>query len=49
MLYMAAAAIYCNAVKGVSVLQLTRVQDLQYKTSFVIAHKLHESVMVQRD
>lgn len=47
--YLAAIAIYCNAVKGLSALQLARDLDVQYKTAFVLAHKIRESLMVQRD
>lgn len=48
-IYLAAIAIYCNAVKGMSALQLSRDLDVQYKTAFVLAHKIRESLMVQRD
>lgn len=34
--YLAAIAIYCNAVKGLSALQLARDLDVQYKTAFVL-------------
>lgn len=37
--YLAAIAIYCNAVKGMSALQLSRDLDVQYRTAFVLAHK----------
>ncbi|WP_295429087.1 IS1595 family transposase [uncultured Thiodictyon sp.] len=47
--YLAAVVIYSNAVKGLSALQLSRDLDLQYKTAFVLMHKLRESLMVQRD
>ena len=47
--YLAAIAIYCNAVKGMSALQLSRDLDVQYKTAFVLAHKIRESLMAQRD
>ena len=40
--YLAAIAIFVNAVKGVSALQLGRDLDVQYKTAFVMAHKLRE-------
>ena len=43
--YLAAIAIYTNAVKGISALQLSRDLDVQYKTAFVLAHKLRESLM----
>lgn len=46
--YLAAIAIYCNAGKGISALQLSRDLDVQYKTAFVLAHKIRESLMEQR-
>ena len=42
--YLAAIALFVNAVKGMSVLQLGRDLDFQYKTVFVLAHKLREAV-----
>lgn len=48
-LYLAAIAIFTNAVKGISALQLGRDLDVQYKTAFVLAHKIRESLMEQRD
>ena len=42
--YLAAVAIFVNAVKGISALQLGRDLDVQYKTAFVLAHKLREAV-----
>jgi transposase-like protein len=47
--YLAAIAIYTNAVKGISALQLSRDLGIQYKTAFVLAHKIRESLMEQRD
>ncbi len=47
--YLAAVAIYTNAVKGISALQLSRDLDVQYKTAFVLAHKIRESIMEKRD
>lgn len=47
--YLAAIAIYTNAVKGISALQLARDLGVQYKTAFVLAHKIRESLMEQRD
>jgi len=43
--YLAAIAIYSNAAKGLSALQLSRDLDCQYKTAFVLAHKLRESLV----
>jgi transposase-like protein len=47
--YLAAIVIYTNAVKGLSALQLGRDLDVQYKTAFVLMHKLRQSLMDQRD
>jgi transposase-like protein len=42
--YLAAIAIFVNAVKGVSALQLGRDLDVSYRCAFVLAHKLRESM-----
>ena len=47
-IYLAAIALYANAVKGVSALQMSRDLGVQYKTSFVLAHKIRESLIEQR-
>lgn len=47
--YLAAIAIFTNAVKGISSLQLSRDLGVQYKTAFVLAHKIRESLMEQRE
>jgi transposase-like protein len=47
--YLAAIVIYTNAVKGLSALQLGRDLDVQYKTAFVLMHKLRQSLMDRRD
>lgn len=47
--YLAAIAIYANAAKGISALQLSRDLGCQYKTAFVLAHKIRESLMEHRD
>ena len=47
--YLAAIAIFANAAKGVSALQLSRDLGTQYKTAFVLAHKIRESLMEHRD
>lgn len=41
---LAAIAIFVNGAKGVSALQLSRDLDCQYKTAFVLAHKLREAI-----
>lgn len=42
--YLLAIAIFVNGAKGHSALQLSRDLDCQYKTAFVLAHKLREAV-----
>ena len=42
--YLVAIALFVNAVKGISALQLGRDLDVQYKTAFVLAHKLREAI-----
>jgi len=47
--YLGAAVIYTNAVKGLSALQMSRDLNVQYKTAFVLMHKLRQSLMDRRD
>ena len=42
--YLAAIAIFCNEVKGKSMLALSRDLGLSYKSAFVLAHKLREAM-----
>jgi len=42
--YLAAIALFVNAVKGISALQLSRDLDIQYKSAYVLSHKLREAV-----
>jgi transposase-like protein len=42
--YLAAIAIFVNGAKGHSALQLSRDLGCQYKTAFVLAHKLREAI-----
>ena len=42
--YLAAVAIFCDEVKGKSMLALSRDLGVQYKTAFVLAHELREAV-----
>jgi len=46
--HLAAIAIFVNAAKGVSALQLGRDLDVQYKTAFVLAHKLREAISAEQ-
>ncbi len=41
---LAAICLTVNAAKGVSMIQLSRDLDCQYKTAFVLAHKLREAM-----
>lgn len=47
--YLIAIAIFTNAVKSISALQLSRDLDCQYKTAWVLAHKIRESLMEYND
>src|SRR5918995_1840739 len=42
--HLLAIAIFTNAAKGISALQLGRDLDVSYKTAFVLAHKLREAM-----
>src|SRR5436305_11615087 len=42
--YLMAVAIFCNDVKGKSMLALSRDLGTQYKTAFVLAHKMREAM-----
>ncbi len=42
--YLAAIAIFVNGAKGHSALQLSRDLDVQYRTAFVLSHKLREAL-----
>lgn len=43
-IYLAAIVIFLNEVKGKSALALSRELDVQYKTAFVLAHKIREAM-----
>jgi hypothetical protein len=45
--YLAATAIFVNEVKGKSSLALSRDLGVQYKTAFVLAHKLREAMATE--
>jgi transposase-like protein len=45
--YLLAIAIFVNGVKGHSALQLSRDLNCQYKTAFVLSHKLREAVAAE--
>ena len=42
--YLAAIAIFVNEVKGKSMLALSRDLGVQYKTAFVLSHKIREAM-----
>ncbi len=46
-MYLAAIAIFCNEVKGKSMLALSRDLGVQYKTAFVLAHKMREAMAAE--
>ena len=43
-IYLIAIALFTNAVKSISALQLSRDLDVQYKTALVLSHKIRESL-----
>ena len=45
---LAAVAIFVNGAKGHSALQLSRDLDCQYKSAFVLLHKLREAMVAQQ-
>ena len=48
-IYLIAIALFTNAVKSISALQLSRDLDVQYKTAWVLSHKIRESLMPKED
>jgi transposase-like protein len=45
---LAAIAIFVNGAKGHSALQLSRDLDVQYKTAFVLSHKIREALAAEQ-
>jgi transposase-like protein len=45
--YLLAIAIFVNGVKGHNALQLSRDLDVQYKTAYVLSHKIREAVAAE--
>jgi transposase-like protein len=45
--YLGAIAVFCNEVKGKSMLALSRDLGTSYKTAFVLAHKLREAMAAE--
>lgn len=46
---LAAIAIFINGAKGYSALQLSRDLSVDYKTAFVMLHKVREAIQIARD
>jgi hypothetical protein len=46
--YLMAVAIFANEVKGKSMLALSRDLGTQYKTAFVLAHRIREAMASDR-
>lgn len=46
---LAAIVIFVNGAKGVAALQLSRDLDVQYKTAFVLTHKLREAMAREQE
>ncbi len=46
--YLLAIAIFANGAKGHSALQLSRDLDCQYKTAYVMAHKIREAIAAEQ-
>lgn len=46
--YLLAIAIFVNGAKGYAALQLSRDLDCQYKTAFVLAHKIREAIAAEQ-
>lgn len=47
--YLLAIAIFSNEAKGTSALKLSRELNIQYKTAFVLLHKMREALLETRD
>jgi transposase-like protein len=45
--YLTAIVIFCNEMKGNSTLALSRDLDVNYKTAFVLAHKMREAMSTE--
>lgn len=47
--YLLAIAIFVNGAKGHAALQLSRDLDVQYKTAFILSHKLREAIAMEQN
>ncbi len=48
-IYLIAIALFVNSVKGISALQLSRDLEINYRTAWILAHKIRESLMNHKD
>jgi len=48
-IYLIAIALFTNAVKSISALQFSRDLDIQYKTAWVLSHKIRESLILNQN
>ncbi len=48
-IYLIVIALFTNAVKSLSALQLSRDLDVQYKTAWVLSQKIRESLMLTKE
>lgn len=46
---LAGIVLYVNAVKGISALQMSRDLNIQYKTAYVLLHKLRETLFLTQE
>ena len=46
-MYLAAIAVFCNEVKGKSMLAMSRDLGVSYKTAFVLCHKMREAMAAE--
>ena len=47
--YLLAIALFTNSVKSISALQLSRDLNVQYKTAWVLSHKIRESGLIKKN
>jgi transposase-like protein len=48
-MYLMAIALFANEAKGTSALKMSRELNVQYKTAFVLLHKIREALLETRD
>jgi hypothetical protein len=46
-MYLAAIAVFCNEVKGKSMLAMSRDLGLSYKAAFVLCHKMRKAMAAE--